>query len=275
MKSIFYVLLVGLVSCSKPSLIKNNDLDKENLKGNVKSTYTIEQLVKKKNGKFVFHGEVVNKQIYCFNQYGLITYSCNSSVGDKSESRYDYIIDNSNRIEKKIDFGSPLGKTEYDFYYKKNITSELMNIETKSNFNLVRKSIKLYDNNKLVRENHFLLDPKSKKYELKNFITYLYNKNNQDSITSYYSHSKKRKSFIIYFQDKYYYDQKNKDLTKQEIYDLWYHHNDPANVEKKHRSKIIYKDYQYKFDKQGNWIEKFVNENGVLKGYKRSIIYQI
>lgn len=273
MKSIFYVLLIGVVGCSKPVLVNNNDLDKKNLKGNVKSIYTVEQLVKKKNGKFVFQGEVENKYISCFNQYGLITYSLISSNGSKSESRYEYIIDDSNRIKKIIEFESPLGKVEYDFYYKKNIVSVLMNIEAKSNLNLVRKSIKLYANNKLVRENHFLVDKKSKKYKLKNFVTYYYNKNNQDSITNYYSHSKKRNFYIIYFQDKYFYDQKNKNLIKQEIYDLWYHHNDPANVEEEHRSKTIFKDYHYKFDKHGNWIEEIVNENGVLKGYKRKIIY--
>jgi len=48
MKSIFYVLLLGVVSCTKPKLFKNNDLEKENLKGKVKSTYIEERFVKKK-----------------------------------------------------------------------------------------------------------------------------------------------------------------------------------------------------------------------------------
>lgn len=273
MKTLYYTLLFILIGCTKPALIKNNNLVKENLKGHVKSTYTVERYFKKKNGNFVFHGKIVNKQISCFNQYGLITYSCNSSIGDKSESRYEYIIDDSNRIEKKIDFGSPLGKIEYYFYYKKNITSVLMNIETKSNFKLVRKSIKLYDKNKLVLENQFLVDSKSKKYELKNFVTYLNNKNNQDSIITYYLYSKKRKAFVVYFKDKYFYETKNHNIIKHENYGIWYHDDDPANVEEKHRRKIVYKDYQYKYDKHGNWIEKFVNENGVLKGYKRKINY--
>ena len=30
MKSIFYILLFGVVSCAKPMLVKNNDLEKEN-----------------------------------------------------------------------------------------------------------------------------------------------------------------------------------------------------------------------------------------------------
>ena len=103
MKSIFYVLLLGVVSCAKPSLVKNNDLEKENLKGKVKSTYTEERFVKKKNGKPYFHGKIINKRIQCFNEYGLNTYTCDSEPGDKSESRSEYKFDNQNRIKKQID----------------------------------------------------------------------------------------------------------------------------------------------------------------------------
>ena len=46
MKSLFYVLLLGVLSCSKPVLVKNNDLEKENLKGNVKSIYTLKYYIK-------------------------------------------------------------------------------------------------------------------------------------------------------------------------------------------------------------------------------------
>ena len=103
MKSIFYVLLLGVVSCAKPSLVKNNDLEKENLKGKVKSTYTEERFVKKKNGKPYFHGKIINKRIQCFNEYGLNTYTCDSEPGDKSESRSEYKFDNQNRIKKQIE----------------------------------------------------------------------------------------------------------------------------------------------------------------------------
>ena len=51
MRTTYYTLLFILIGCTKPALIKNNDLEKENLKGKVKSTYTEECYIKKKNGK--------------------------------------------------------------------------------------------------------------------------------------------------------------------------------------------------------------------------------
>ncbi len=69
MKSFYYLLFLTLIGCTKPFLIKNNDLDKENLKGKVKSTYTEERFVKKKNGHFYFQKNIQNKEVKCFNPY--------------------------------------------------------------------------------------------------------------------------------------------------------------------------------------------------------------
>jgi hypothetical protein len=272
-KSIFYVLLLGVVGCSKPVLVKNNDLEKENLKGKVKSIYAVESTIKNKKGKFIFGRKINKKDILCFNEYGLLTYVYNSTLSDKDEFSYEYDFDLENRIKKQIEHHSLLGldNIESKFYYKKNVTSILKRL----NDTIIRKYIDIYKNELLTRRDFFMKDYKTNKFSLHSYTIYLYNKNKQDSITSYYLYSKKRKAFIIEMQDKYLYDSKNNDVVEHEIYDLWYDHDDPANVEVEHRNKIIYKDYLYKYDKHGNWIEKIVTENGALKGYKRKITYYV
>ena len=45
MKSIFYILLFGVVSCAKPMLVKNNDLEKENLKGKEFKKISVRHLI--------------------------------------------------------------------------------------------------------------------------------------------------------------------------------------------------------------------------------------
>ena len=272
MKSIFYVLLLGVVvSCTKPALIKNNDLEKENLKGKVKSTYTEERFVKKKNGKPYFHGKIINKRIQCFNEYGLNTYTCDSEPGDKSESRSEYKFDNQNRIKKQIDAFDYNFLYEMDYYYSKNCTSILLNVNDRFD----RKTIQLYKQNRLVRTNYFIRYKNTHKFSIDTYVTYSYNKHKQDSIITCYKFSKKLNAFVVYSKDKYLYDSKTHELVFLENYGLWYHHEDPANVESKHHEKFIFKDYQYKYDKQGNWIEKIVQVNGVLKGYKRKINYYV
>lgn len=271
MKAIFYVLLLGVVSCSKPVLVKNNDLEKENLKGKVKSTYIEERFIKKKHGIYLFHGKIVNKVVNCFNERGMRTYSCSSAPGDKTECRFEYEFDEQNRVKKQTEYMSDFSPIEMDFYYSNKCTSAILKIDGE----LVGKTIQLFDKNLLVRTNHFNLDTKSRKYQLGSYTTFSYYNNNQDSIITYLKFSKKRNTYIKYMQDKYWYDSKDSHLSKHENYYLWYHHEDPANIEKRDRSYYIYKDYQYKYDRQGNWIEKIVQENGVLKGYKRKINYYV
>ena len=271
MRALIYVLLLGVVSCSKPVLVKNNDLEKENLKGKVKSTYMEERFVKKKNGTYLFHGKIVNKEIDCFNEYGMRTYSCSSAPGVKDECRIEYDFDKQNRVKKQTEYMSDFSPIETDFYYSKKCTSARLKIDGE----IVGKTIQLFDENRLVRINHFNLDTKSRKYLLESYNTFIYNKNNQDSVIRDFKYSKKRNNYVKYMQDNFWYDSKNYDLLKHENYYLWFHHEDPANIEKKERRCYIYKDYQYKYDKYGNWIEKIVQENGVLKGYKRLINYYV
>ena len=133
MKAIIYVLLFGFVSCTKPALIKNNDLEKENLKGKVKSTYTEERYIKKKNGKFNKQSKTVKKEINFFNQYGLKTYSCVSFSGYtyKSKHYFEYKIDNLNRIKSKTEKSPNNSIEERDFYYFKNCISSTLVIDNK------------------------------------------------------------------------------------------------------------------------------------------------
>jgi len=271
MRTIFSLLLLGVASCSKPVLVKNNDLENENLKGKVKSTYTEERYVKEKIGHSYFYGKIINKEIKFFNEYGLNTYACNLAPGDKNESTTKYEFDNQNRIKKEIDVFSNHFSYEMDFYYTKNCTSVLID----ANDMFVRKTIHLYNQNRLVRTNLFLQNKKKKKFYLDSYITYLHNQNKQDSTITYYKFSKKRKEYIVYLQDIYLYDTKTKDLLNHENYDLWYHHEEPANVTSKKRKIYTFKNYQYKYDKYGNWIEKIVQENGALKGYKRLVNYYV
>lgn len=270
MKSYYYIIFFAVFSCTKPSLVKNNDLEKENLKGNVKSTYTEERFIKKKNGKYFFHGKIINKQIECFNPYGLYTYECNSETGFKDEYRSEYHFDNLNRVEKQVDYGSVLGTIKRNFYYSNNCVSIFIKLEDNL---LLRKTIDLYNQNRLVRTNQFLQNQKTKKFYLHSYYTYLYNKHKQDSIVSYYVYSKKKNKYILSQQENFQYDIKTHELLKHVNYHLWYHYDDPANIEYKKRGIYTFKDYQYKYDKKGNWIEKIVQVNGILKGYRRKINY--
>lgn len=270
MKSIFYVLLLGVVGCAKPSLVKNNDLEKENLKGKVKSTYTEECTVKEKNGHLYFQGNILNKEINFYNAYGMNTYTCNAKPWDKKESKSEYTFDNQNRIKEQIDVFSNFTPVKMDFYYTKNCVSVLLKLDDDK---LVRKTIQLFNRNRLVRTNFFLQNKKTKKFYLNSYTTFLYNRFKQDSVVTDYLFSKKKNEYVINQQNKYLYDQKTHNLVKHENYFLWYHHVDPANAYFKQRKIYTFKNYHYKYDKYRNWIEKIVQENGVLKGYKRKINY--
>jgi len=189
MKTIYFVLLFISIGCTKPTLVKNNDLEKENLIGNVKSTYTEERFVKKKNGKPYKQSMRVKKEINFFNQYGLKTYSLISFSGYTYKSKYyvEYVIDNQNRIKSKTNKYPFNSNMEMDFYYTKNCVSSVVRMDGE----LVGKRIDLYNNNRLIRTKYFIKNQKTNDYSLNYYITYLYNKRNQDSNISYYQFSKK------------------------------------------------------------------------------------
>ena len=198
MKAIIYVLLFGFVSCTKPALVKNNDLEKENLKGKVKSTYTEERYIKKKNGKPYKQNKSVKKVINFFNQYGLKTYSCIFFSGYTYKSKYyaEYKIDNLNRIKSKTEKYPLNSNMEMDFYYTKNCVSSVVRMDGE----LVGKRIEFYNNNRLIRTKHFIKNQKTNDYSLNHYITYLYNKRNQDSIISYYQFSKKTRDLYCKYK---------------------------------------------------------------------------
>ena len=270
MKSIIYVLLLGVLSCSKPVLVKNNDLEKENLKGNVKSIYTEKYYIKMKNGMPKKQGKALKKEIKLFNQYGLKTYSCVTFSGYtyKSKHYFEYEIDNLNRI-KSMTEKSPNNSIEVrDFYYSKNCISSTLDIDKK----IVCKIIELYNNDRIIRTNYFTENQKTNKYSSYSFTTYLYNKRNQDSIISNYDFSEKKKKFVLTAQQKYFYNNTN-ELSNYNTYFLWDDFRDPANVIAIKRNNYNFKDYHYKYDKFGNWVEKVVLENNVLTKYTRKIKY--
>lgn len=271
MKAIFNVLLFCIFGCSKPELVKNNDLDKENLKGKVKSTYTEECYIKKKNGKSYKQSKIVKQEINFFNQYGLKTYSCIFFSGYTYKSKYygEYVIDNQNRIKSKTDKYPFNSNIEMDFYYTKNCVSSVVRMDGE----LVSKRIELFNNNRLIQTKHFIKNKKTNDYYLNHYITYLYNKRNQDSIISHYQFSKQNKAFVLQIQDKYFYDKNSNALIKHKSYFLFDDLVDPANVIAIKRKNYTFKDYHYKYDEFGNWIEKVVLENNVFKIYKRKINY--
>ncbi len=153
MKSLFYVLLLGVVSCSKPVLVKNNDLEKENLKGNVKSIYSEKYFINMKNGMPNKEGKALKKEIKLFNQYGLKTYSCVSFSGYtyKSKHYFEYKIDNLNRIKSKTEKSPNNSLEERDLYYSKNCISSSLDIDNK----IVSKVIELYNRDRIIRTNYF------------------------------------------------------------------------------------------------------------------------
>ena len=271
MKAIIYVLLFGFVSCTKPALVKNNDLEKENLKGKVKSTYTEERYIKKKNGKSYKQSKIVKKEINFFNLYGLKTYSCIFFSGYTYKTKYYavYKIDNLNRLKSKLEKYPFNSNMEMDFYYTKNCVSSAVRMDGE----LVGKRIDLYTNNRLIRTKYFIKNQKINDYSLNHYITYLYNKKNQDSIISYYQFSKKNKAFVLQIQDKYLYDKNSNALINHKSYFLCDDLVDPVNVIAIKRKNYTFKDYHYKYDEVGNWIEKVVLENNVFKIYKRKINY--
>ena len=268
MKNLFYVLLIGVVSCAKPSLVKNNDLEKENLKGKVKSTYTEEYSIKEKNRNLYFQGKILNKEINFYNAYGLNSYNCNAQPWDKKESFSYYKFDNQNRIKREVNNVFERLSYESDYYYTKNCVSKFTVVD-----GLKRKYIYQYDQNRVKREHLFLQNRKTNKFYLFVLTTYRYNQHNQDSIITSYVYSDKKKDFVVNEQDKYFYDKNTHELINHENYFLEYDKNDLAYVKSKKRKNFIFKNY--KFDKQGNWTERIVEENGVLKGCRRKINYYV
>lgn len=270
-KLFFFFPLLALLGCYKPTLIKNNDLVKENLKGKVKSTYTEERYIKNKNGKPYKQSKRVKKEINFFNQYGLKTYSCIFFSGYTYKSKYyaSYKIDNFNRIKSKTEKYPLNSNLEMDFYYTKNCVSSVVRMDGE----LVGKRIEFYNNNHLIRTKHFIKNQKTNNYTLNHYITYLYNKRNQDSIISYYQFSKKKKEFVLKTQQKFFYDSNKNDLSNHKTYFLLDELGDPANLIAIKRNNYTFKDYHYKYDEVGNWIEKVVLENNVFKIYKRKINY--
>jgi hypothetical protein len=158
---------------------------------------------------------------------------------------------------------------EMDFYYTKNCVSSAVRMDGE----LVGKRIDFYNNNRLVRTKQFIKNKKTNKYSLNHYITYLYNKKNQDSIITYYQFSKKNKAFVLQIQDKFLYDKNSNALINYKSYFLCDDFGDPANVIAIKRNNYTFKDYHYKYDKVGNWVEKVVLENNVLTKYTRKIQY--
>lgn len=114
---------------------------------------------------------------------------------------------------------------------------------------------------------------KTNKYSSNSFTTYLYNNRNQDSIISNYDFSEKKKKFVLTTQQKYFYDNNTNELSNYNTYFLCNDFRDPANVLAIQRKNYTFKEYRYKYDKVGNWLEKVVLENNVLTKYKRKIKY--
>lgn len=253
MKSIFYVLLVGLVSCSKPSFIKNNDLDKENLKGNVKSIfeYTIDNNNKPKNSS-----------IYLFNQLGLLTFEKKEFSEDKNSYFYTYENGKVNSCKTITDRKNKQLETMSIYNYSKNYCV----INTYRNNILSIKTIKRYDNNLLTSNYCYRYDIKGKKPYLNSHNKFYYNNKNQLVNYETYLWKYGTKKEFLDWKEEYIYTGKETEPTKKLVAIF-----DKFPNEYNHYSFEL----TCKYDKYGNWIEMVSSDKNGKLITRRKITYYV
>lgn len=251
LKSIFYVLLVGLVSCSKPSLIKNNDLEKENLKGKVKSI--IEYTINSNNKSSI-------NRIYFFNQLGLLTFERNEASEDKDSYFYTYENGRVNSRKTITHRKNKQLETMSIYNYSKNYCV----INTYRNDVLSIKTIKKYENN-LLKSNYFYrYDIKGKNPYLNSHNKYYYN--NKKQLINYETYLWKygtKKEFLDW-KETYIYDSKESEPVIKKVYTFDAFPN-------KYNHNVF--EYSNKYDEKGNWIEKVCLDKKNQFITKRKITY--
>lgn len=251
MKSIFFVILFGVVSCTKPNLFKNNDLEKENLKGKVKSI--IEYTINSNNKPSI-------NRIYLFNQLGLLTFERNEASEDKDSYFYNYENGRVNSRKTITHRKNKQLETMSIYNYSKNYCV----INTYRNDVLSIKTIKKYENN-LLKSNYFYrYDIKGKNPYLNSHNKYYYN--NKKQLINYETYLWKygtKKEFLDW-KETYIYDNKESEPVIKKVYTFDTYPN-------KYNHYVF--EYSNKYDEKGNWIEKVCLDKKNQFITKRKITY--
>ena len=251
MKSIFFVILFGVVSCTKPNLVKNNDLEKENLKGKVKSI--IEYKINSNNKPSI-------NRIYLFNQLGLLTFERNEASEDKDSYFYTYENGRVNSRKTITHRKNKQLETMSIYNYSKNYCV----INTYRNDVLSIKTIKKYENN-LLKSNYFYrYDIKGKNPYLNSHNKYYYN--NKKQLINYETYLWKygtKKEFLDW-KETYIYDSKESEPVRKKVYTFDAFPN-------KYNHYVF--EYSNKYDEKGNWIEKVCLDKKNQFTTKRKITY--
>ena len=255
MKAIYYVLLIGLIGCSKPALIKNNDLEKENLKGNVKSIfeYTINSNNKPRNNS-----------IYLFNKLGLLTFERNEVSDDRDSYFYTYENGKVNSRKTITHRKNKQLETMSIYNYSKNYCV----INTYRNDVQSIKTIKKYENNLLTSNYCYRYDIKGKNPYLNSHNKYYYNNKNQLINYETYLWKYGTKKEFLDWKEEYIYVGKEKEPVRREvaIFDEFPNVYDHYSF-----------DLSYKYDEKGNWIVEVCADikNNSSSIRKRKITYYL
>ena len=253
MKTIYYTLLFILIGCTKPTLIKNNDLEKENLKGKLKSIF--EYRLNSKN-------KPRNNSIYLFNKLGLLTFEKNESSDDRVSYFYTYENGRVNSRKTTIHRKNKQFETISIYYYSDNYCV----INTCENDVLSTKTIKKYENNLLKSNYYYRYDIKGKNPYLNSHNKYYYNNKNQLNNYETYLWKYGTKKEFLDWKEEYIYVGKEKEPVRREvaIFDEFPNVYDHYSF-----------DLSYKYDEKGNWIEKVYTDIKNSSSTRRKITYYV
>lgn len=261
-RAIFILSTVFVLFSCKNNLVKKNDLNSENLKGNVVGFINVEYKALEKFGEPV-KGEL-NSDIYgssfvkTFDLNGNIVEFLRLFGLDKSLT-YKYYYDESGRLSF-IDYFDLEDKLISKFKYEYDSDSKIKNIKQyNGNGELLFVNEFNYNElNQLIKEVPYTptkKDPINQSYKLYKYFG--------DSLKT---HSELTPNGIIIKTDKYKVDKliesidaANKDTIKYE-----FNENGDISIERRNISKFKLKTmYNYKYDSQGNWIEmiKYITQD--------------
>lgn len=253
MKTIFFALLLGLVSCtSKTNTIKLNDLNELQLKGKVKSVYEYSPGVSKEKSSDLL--------LYIFDEQGLLTFQKFAS-NDIKES-YTYKVENE-KVSSSKTFTKRKNKikeTNSVYHYSKNQCV----INTFRNDVLCEKTIKKYDNNNLISKYSYRYDLKGKNPYLNYHIKCQYNDKNQLIKYETYLWKYGTKQEFLDWKDEYIYNGQESEpiIKKVSTFD---------EFPNKYKHYVF--EYSNKYDEKGNWIEKVCFDKNNRSVTKRKVKY--
>jgi hypothetical protein len=268
MKKVFPFLVLSFLmfvqSCSFTDSKVENDLTKENLKGDVILVYQV--------------GDDGGSSLEIFNDNGMLT---KGFFGKKGEY-YDYkevTYEKDKKIqEKRIGDWGRGGFFEIDYKYSYNPNGKLESLT----FNDNKLFCSYNEDGKLVRET-------SESSYSTSIKDYYYSSTKLDSIidvVTYKSHNDKSLSIEkINGVNQVFENYDLKDDGNRVLTTITYRKNNESGdiIEevrtefdpKGNKTKITTIKYEYNYDEKGNWVQKRIIENGELEGtYSRTIVYK-